>query len=765
MPLFGKVIGQLMLPIVDSVDVDLTPDLVPLSGNISFVMNVAREVEAGASPNPIIYGTAPIVGVLDDEGYLCTPLTDGVTAGARGLYLIATDDTGLNPTATQYTVTYNTKAPGGAPIAFPNHLMVLPHGTTVDLALIIPPDSAPAIGTAAAEAAAAIAVAAAAGAVKLVHAGTNVTVNNTDPQNPVVGSTGGGGGGGGTVDSVNGALPDGSGDVTITPAIIGAASTSALAAVSTVANAAYTPGGTKVARADLDSSTTTSLGKADTALQSNAVSSVAGRTGAVTLAVADVSGAAPLVSATLTGNPTTPTPTGSTGIANKGYADSIVATETTRAEAAEAALVPTSRTVNGHALTGNVTVTASDVSLGSVNNTSDAAKPISTAQATVNSGVVTSLAAKADLVGGVIPTSQIPTIALTTAVPVASQAAMLALTSTDVQPGDLALRSDISETFILLANPPSTLANWTLLPNPSGGGVASVNGQVGTVVLGATDVGLGSVNNTADSAKPVSTAQAAADTVVAAASVPNTGASTIAGVKTFSSNPVFPAGSIARSELDSSTTTSLGKADTALQTNAVSTVAGRTGAVTIASTDITDASTTGKAALTASNAAALATAAGATTTGAAALTASNAAALATAAGLGSVNNTADASKPVSTAQAAADAAVLVSATLVASNPQTGAYTLALIDSAVPTAIDDSSATAVAITIPANATVAFPIGTTIEIAQQGAGQLTITPASGVTINSAGNLTKTRVQYSTCSIRKISTNVWHLAGDLA
>lgn len=44
--------------------------------------------------------------------------------------------------------------------------------------------------------------------------------------------------------------------------------------------------------------------------------------------------------------------------------------------------VSTSTTVNGHALSSNVTVTASDVGLGNVDNTSDANKPVSTAQAT-----------------------------------------------------------------------------------------------------------------------------------------------------------------------------------------------------------------------------------------------------------------------------------------------------------------------------------------------------------------------------------------------
>ena len=44
--------------------------------------------------------------------------------------------------------------------------------------------------------------------------------------------------------------------------------------------------------------------------------------------------------------------------------------------------VPTSRTVNGHALSSNVTVTKSDVGLGSADNTSDTGKPVSTAQQT-----------------------------------------------------------------------------------------------------------------------------------------------------------------------------------------------------------------------------------------------------------------------------------------------------------------------------------------------------------------------------------------------
>ena len=47
-------------------------------------------------------------------------------------------------------------------------------------------------------------------------------------------------------------------------------------------------------------------------------------------------------------------------------------------------LVPKTTTVNGHALSTNVIVTANDLTLGNVDNTSDVNKPVSTAQATAD---------------------------------------------------------------------------------------------------------------------------------------------------------------------------------------------------------------------------------------------------------------------------------------------------------------------------------------------------------------------------------------------
>ena len=84
--------------------------------------------------------------------------------------------------------------------------------------------------------------------------------------------------------------------------------------------------------------------------------------------------------------------------------------------------------------------TKTDIGLSNVDNTSDANKPVSTA-------TQTALNTKADLVGGLVPTSQLPVIALTDVVVVASQSAMLALTALQVQPGDVVVRTDGAPSF------------------------------------------------------------------------------------------------------------------------------------------------------------------------------------------------------------------------------------------------------------------------------------------------------------------------------
>lgn len=105
-------------------------------------------------------------------------------------------------------------------------------------------------------------------------------------------------------------------------------------------------------------------------------------------------------------------------------------------------------------------------------------------------------------VTGVLSTAQLPPIAISNTYPVASQAAMLALTA---ERGDVAIRSDLGKSFILSTDAPGTLADWLELLAASA--VTSVAGRTGAVVLTKTDVGLANVDNTSDANKPVSTAQ------------------------------------------------------------------------------------------------------------------------------------------------------------------------------------------------------------------------------------------------------------------
>jgi hypothetical protein len=89
-------------------------------------------------------------------------------------------------------------------------------------------------------------------------------------------------------------------------------------------------------------------------------------------------------------------------------------------------------------------------------------------------------------------------------------------------------------------------------------------------------------------------------------------------------------------------------------------------------------------------------------------------------------------------------------------------TLSLTDDG--TVVETNSSSANTITVPTDASVAFPVGTQITVVQMGSGQTTITPASGVTINSTPGL-KIRAQYSAITLIKRATNTWIAIGDLS
>lgn len=94
--------------------------------------------------------------------------------------------------------------------------------------------------------------------------------------------------------------------------------------------------------------------------------------------------------------------------------------------------------------------------------------------------------------------------------------------------------------------------------------------------------------------------------------------------------------------------------------------------------------------------------------------------------------------------------------------KTTSYVAVLADAG--TCIEMNSATAVTFTLPGNATVAYDIGTVMEVCQLGAGQVTITPSSGVTLRSQTGSLTTRTQYSSVSLRKRAADEWVVSGDL-
>jgi hypothetical protein len=102
--------------------------------------------------------------------------------------------------------------------------------------------------------------------------------------------------------------------------------------------------------------------------------------------------------------------------------------------------------------------------------------------------------------------------------------------------------------------------------------------------------------------------------------------------------------------------------------------------------------------------------------------------------------------------------------MIALNAQTGtSYTTVLGDDGKLITLDNAAA--ITLTIPPNGTVAYGIGTQLNLMQLGAGQVTITPGAGVTIRSAGSKLKSKEQYAVATCVKIASDTWVAVGNLA
>ena len=146
-------------------------------------------------------------------------------------------------------------------------------------------------------------------------------------------------------------------------------------------------------------------------------------------------------------------------------ADAIVANTAKVGITTQQASDITSANTHRAAITGNVhQVTKTDVGLGNVKN-------IDCTNA-------------ANITTGVLPSSVLPPLAIVDVYPVSSQVAQLALT---VQKGDIAVRTDLSRTYINITGNNTLMSDWQELMTPVDS-VLSVNTKTGTVVLTTSDI-------------------------------------------------------------------------------------------------------------------------------------------------------------------------------------------------------------------------------------------------------------------------------------
>lgn len=110
-----------------------------------------------------------------------------------------------------------------------------------------------------------------------------------------------------------------------------------------------------------------------------------------------------------------------------------------------------------------------------------------------------------------------------------------------------------------------------------------------------------------------------------------------------------------------------------------------------------------------------------------------------------------------------DAAPVPSGLLPITQQSGTSYVFALVDA--ETMVEFTNASSIGATVPNNNTVAFPIGTTINGAQDNTGVVTISAAGGVTIKSYTNLVSTAGQNAVFTLLKTAANTWRLFGILA
>jgi hypothetical protein len=96
------------------------------------------------------------------------------------------------------------------------------------------------------------------------------------------------------------------------------------------------------------------------------------------------------------------------------------------------------------------------------------------------------------------------------------------------------------------------------------------------------------------------------------------------------------------------------------------------------------------------------------------------------------------------------------------NSNTGSYTLTINDQGKILPFNTSSTGTV--TVPLNASVAFPTGSFVNFVQSGTGPILITGASGVSVQSESSKLKLKGQYAVAGVVKTDVDTWVAFGNL-
>jgi hypothetical protein len=101
------------------------------------------------------------------------------------------------------------------------------------------------------------------------------------------------------------------------------------------------------------------------------------------------------------------------------------------------------------------------------------------------------------------------------------------------------------------------------------------------------------------------------------------------------------------------------------------------------------------------------------------------------------------------------------------NDQTGTTYTPVLNDQYQVLLTRSNASASTMTIPTNASVAFPVGTVITVLNKGAGAVVISGAGGVTILSAGATaaSPSLAQYKSAACIKTASDTWYVVGAIA